>query len=173
MKTVTLGVIVGTRGFFPGHLAETGRQTVLDVLAAEGIKTIALGAQETPYGSVESVADAQKCADLFKAHAEEIDGILVTLPNFGDERAVANSIRWSGLDVPVLIQATPDDMTKMTVADRRDSFCGKMSVCNNLRQYGIKYSLTAQHTVAPDSAAFLADLRQFVGVCRTVGGLRG
>jgi L-fucose isomerase-like protein len=173
MKQLTLGLIVGNRGFFPAHLCETGRKTILKVLEAEGIKVVALGPDDTTYGSVESVSDAEKCAALFKKHAEEIDGILVTLPNFGDERAVANSIRWSGLNVPVLIQATPDDMTKMTVADRRDSFCGKMSVCNNLRQYGIKYSLTAQHTVAPDSAAFLADLRQFVGVCRTVGGLRG
>ncbi len=173
MKQLTLGLIVGNRGFFPAHLCETGRKTILKVLEAEGITVVALGPEETTYGSVESVSDAEKCAALFKKHAEEIDGILVTLPNFGDERAVANAIRWSGLDVPVLVQATPDDMTKMTVADRRDSFCGKMSVCNNLRQYGIKYSLTAQHTIAPDSAAFLADLRQFAGVCRTVGGLRG
>jgi len=173
MKQPTLGLIVGNRGFFPAHLCETGRQTMLDVLAAEGIKVIALGPEETTYGSVESVSDAEKCAALFKKHADEIDGVLVTLPNFGDERAVANVMRWSGLNVPVLIQATPDDMTKMTVADRRDSFCGKMSVCNNLRQYGIKYSLTAQHTVAPESASFLADLRQFVGTCRAVRGLRG
>ena len=173
MKPFTLGLIVGNRGFFPAHLCETGRKTILKVLGAEGIKVVALGPEETTYGSVESVSDAEKCATLFREHAEEIDGILVTLPNFGDERAVANAIRWSGLDVPVLVQASPDDMNKMTVADRRDSFCGKMSVCNNLRQYGIKYSLTAQHTVAPDSAAFLADLRQFVGVCRTVGGLKG
>ena len=172
MKQLTLGLIVGNRGFFPAHLCETGRKTIIKVLEAEGIKVVALGPEETTYGSIESVSDAEKCAALFKKHAEEIDGILVTLPNFGDERAVANAIRWSGLDVPVLVQATPDDMTKMTVADRRDSFCGKMSVCNNLRQYGIKYSLTSQHTVAPDSAAFLADLRQFVGVCRTVGGLK-
>jgi L-fucose isomerase-like protein len=173
MKQLTLGLIVGNRGFFPAHLCETGRATILKVLEAEGIKVVALGPEETTYGSVESVSDAEKCAALFKQHAEEIDGILVTLPNFGDERAVANAIRWSGLDVPVLIQATPDDMTKMTVADRRDSFCGKMSVCNNLRQYGIKYSLTKLHTVAPDSAAFLADLRQFVGTCRAVRGLKG
>ena len=172
MKPVTLGVIVGTRGFFPGHLAETGRQTVLDVLAAEGIKTIALGAQETPYGSVESVSDAQKCADLFKAHREEIDGIIVTLPNFGDERAIANSIRWSGLDVPVLVQAFPDDAAHMTPDDRRDSFCGKMSVCNNLHQYGIKYSLTTLHTVDPTSASFRADLRKFISTCRVTRGLR-
>ena len=173
MKQPTLGLIVGNRGFFPAHLCETGRQTMLDVLAAEGIKVIALGPEETTYGSVESVSDSEKCAALFKKHAEEIDGVLVTLPNFGDERAVANVMRWSGLNVPVLIQATPDDMTKMTVADRRDSFCGKMSVCNNLRQYGIKYSLTTLHTVDPESASFRADLAQFVGTCRTVRGLRG
>ena len=173
MKPVTLGVIVGNRGFFPGHLCETGRQTILDVLAAEGIKAIALGVEETPFGSVESVTDAQKCADLFKAHRDEIDGVLVTLPNFGDERAVANVMRWSGLDVPVLVHAFPDDAGKMTPTDRRDSFCGKMSVCNNLRQYGIKYSLTALHTVDPTSASFLADLRKFVATCRVVGGLQG
>ncbi len=173
MKPVTLGVIVGNRGFFPGHLCIAGRQTVLDVLAAEGIRAIALGPDDTPYGSVESVTDAQKCADLFKAHREEIDGILVTLPNFGDERAIANSIRWSGLNVPVLVQAFPDEAGKMTVADRRDSFCGKMSACNNLRQYGISYSLTALHTVSPTSDSFRADLRRFAATCRVVRGLRG
>jgi L-fucose isomerase-like protein len=173
MKSMTLGLIVGNRGFFPAHLCETGRRTVLKVLAAEGIRVVALSPEETTYGSVESVNDAEKCADLFRRHRDEIDGILVTLPNFGDERAVANVMRWSGLDVPVLIQAFPDDAAKMTVADRRDSFCGKMSVCNNLRQYGVKYSLTALHTVDPESASFRADLRRFVGMCRVVAGLRG
>lgn len=173
MKQVTLGVIVGNRGFFPAHLCETGRQTILKVLAEEGIKAIALGPEDTTYGSVESVSDAEKCAALFKKHADEIDGVLVTLPNFGDERAVANVMRWSGLDVPVLIHAFPDVAGKMTVADRRDSFCGKMSVCNNLRQYGFKYSLTTLHTVDPESASFRADLRNFAAACRVVRGLRG
>lgn len=173
MKPVTLGLIVGNRGFFPAHLCETGRQTVLKVLEEEGIKAIALGPEDTTYGSVESVSDAEKCAALFKQHADEIDGVLVTLPNFGDERAVANVMRWSGLDVPVLIHAFPDVAGKMTVADRRDSFCGKMSVCNNLRQYGIKYSLTTLHTVDPESASFRADLRNFAATCRVVRGLRG
>ena len=71
-------------------------------------------------------------------------------------------MRWSGLDVPVLVHAFPDDAGHMTVGDRRDSFCGKMSVCNNLQQYGIKYSLTTLHTVDPNSASFRADLREFV-----------
>ena len=137
-KPVTLGLIVGNRGFFPAHLAESGRKTILKVLEDQGFRVVALTPEETQFGSIFSHADSHKCADLFKKHREEIDGVLVTLPNFGEERAIADALRWAGLDVPVLIHAFPDDPAKMTVADRRDSFCGKMSACNNLRQYGIK-----------------------------------
>ncbi len=172
MDTVTLGVIVGNRGFFPSHLCETGRATVLEVLEDEGIHTVVLSTEDTTFGSVESLSDARKCADLFKAHREEIDGILVTLPNFGDERAIANTLRWANLDVPVLIQAFPDDIQDMGIDNRRDSFCGKMSACNNLRQYGIKYSLTRLHTVHPQSDNFREDLRRFASICRVVGGLK-
>ncbi len=141
------------------------------MLEKEGINAIALSPEDTQYGSIESLSDAQKCADLFKAHRDEIDGVLVTLPNFGDERAIANALRWADLNVPVLVQAFPDDAAKMTIADRRDSFCGKMSACNNLVQYGIKFSLTTLHTVDPESESFLADLRRFISVCRVVRGL--
>ena len=169
----TLGVIIGTRGFFPADLCETGRKEILSVLEAEGIKPILLPLNATPrYGAIESLADAQKCADLFKAHGEEIAGILVTLPNFGDERAVANALRWAGLNVPVLIHAFNDDGKKMTIRHRRDSFCGKMSVCNNLRQYGISYTLTRQHTMDPASKEFRADLRQFAATCNVVKKLK-
>ena len=99
--------------------------------------------------------------------------MLVTLPNFGDERAIANTLRWAGLDVPVLVHAFDDDMTKMDLQWRRDSFCGKMSACNNLHQYGIKFSLTSLHTMDPESAAFRADLNDFAATCRVVRGLRG
>jgi L-fucose isomerase-like protein len=173
MKPVTLGVIVGNRGFFPDHLCKTGRQTILNVLEAQGFKTIILDEETTKFGSVETLADAQKCAELFRRHRDEIDGVLVTLPNFGEERAVANALRGAGLDVPVLVQAFPDDMTRMTILDRRDSFCGKMSVCNNLLQYGIKYTLTSQHTVDPESESFLRDLQNFGAVCRITRGIRG
>ncbi|MGE5601455.1 MAG: fucose isomerase, partial [Nitrososphaerales archaeon] len=63
MKQPVLGVIVGNRGFFPGHLSEKGRQTVLELLERESIKAIALGPSDSPYGSVESIADSQKLAD--------------------------------------------------------------------------------------------------------------
>ncbi len=178
-KSTTLGLIVGNRGFFPDHLCESGRTEILRVLAEEGITVVSLTPEQTKFGSVETVEDAEKCAALFKRHRDEvdgrqpIDGVLVTLPNFGDERAVANALRWSALDVPVLVHAFPDDAGRMTAADRRDSFCGKMSVCNNLRQYGIPFSLTHMHTVSPSAEGFRQDLRQFAATCRVVRGLRG
>jgi L-fucose isomerase-like protein len=173
MNETTLGIIIGNRGFFPDHLCESGRADILRVLAEEGIGAVVLSPEDTPFGSVETLQDAEKCAALFRQHRDDIDGLLVTLPNFGDERGVADAIRRSGLAVPVLVQAFPDEVDKMTVADRRDSFCGKMSVCNNLKQYEIPFTLTALHTVAPDSESFRQDLRRFAGTCRVVQGLRG
>jgi len=168
----TLGIIVGNRAFFPAELARSGRETILRVLKEEGIGAVALTPEDTQYGSVVSYEDSKKCAALFKAHRDEIDGILITLPNFGEERGIADAIRLAGLDVPVLVHAFPDQLDRMTVQTRRDSFCGKMSVCNNLTQYDIPYSLTALHTMDPESAAFRADLQRFAAVCRVVKGLR-
>ena len=169
----TLGVLVGTRGFFPTHLAHTGRKVLLDVLKEEGFATVCLSAKEATGGAVESLADARACADLFRANREAIDGIVVTLPNFGDEKAVANTLRFAGLDVPVLVHAWPDDAKRMDLENRRDAFCGKLSVCCNLDQYGIPFSLTDLHTVDPASESFRADVRRFGATCRVVRGLKG
>ena len=172
MPAITLGVIIGNRGFFPDVLARDGREEILRVLESQGYKTVCMTPQESKHGAVETLQEARKCADLFKKHRDEIDGILVALPNFGDERAVANTLRMSGLDVPVLIQAYPDESNKMLMGARRDSFCGKISVCNNLWQYGIRYTLTTLHTVAPSSDSFKSDLGAFVATCRVVKGLK-
>src|SRR5579859_258633 len=171
-RKMTFGVIVGNRGFFPDHLAKTGREEIISVLEAAGATAIVLGPEQSKYGAVETYTEAQHCAELFKKHAEEIDGIIVTLPNFGEERGIVDAIRLSGLKVPVLVQATPDRSDAMTIATRRDSFCGKMSCCNNMMQYGINYSLTTLHTEAVSSAEFKADLEWFSAVCRIVKGLK-
>ncbi len=39
---MTLGLIVGNRGFFPDHLAKSGREEMLRVLAATGFEVIQL-----------------------------------------------------------------------------------------------------------------------------------
>lgn len=171
MKPTAFGVIIGNRGFFPDVLARDGRTEMLKLLEKEGYRTICLKPEETKHGAVETLQDARKCADLFRRHCDEVDGIVVSLPNFGDERGVANSIRMSGLDVPVLVQAYPDEPEKMLMGGRRDSFCGKISVCNNLWQYGVRFTLTSQHTVRPESDSFKGDLKAFAGTCRVARGL--
>ena len=172
MKKITFGVIVGNRGFFPDALAKDGRKNILDVLRKNGFDSVALSMQETKYGAVETFDDAKKCAALFAQKRDKIDGVIVTLPNFGDEKAVAETIKRAELNVPILIHAEPDVPGKMTIADRRDSFCGKISVCNNLRQAGIPYTLTNSHTVGVTSAQFKEDLDDFASVCRVVKGLK-
>ena len=172
VERATFGLIVGNRGFFPGHLANTGREEMLAAFAAEGIDAVALGPKDSTHGAVESRDEAKACAALFRKNADKISGIVVTLPNFGDERAVAETLRLAKLGVPVLVHATADDPKKMGIDFRRDAFCGKMSVCNVLTQYGIPYTLTSRHTQRPEADDFRADLRRFVATCRVVRGLR-
>lgn len=167
----TLAVIFSSRDFFPAHLVTQARKDVIDVLAELGIKGIMLDESVAVHGAVQTYQHSHMCADLFKAHRDEIDGILVVLPNFGDEKATVDAIKFSGLEVPILVQAYPDDLNEFNVENRRDAFCGKISVCNNLRQYGYAFSLTDLHTVSPRSEEFKHDLQKFVGVCRVVRGL--
>jgi len=169
---MTFGVIVGNRGFFPDHLARSGRSEMIAAIEKAGYQAVVPGPEDTKFGAVETRVESARCADLFKKHRESIDGVIVTLPNFGEERAIADTLRMADLNVPVLVQATPDTPGRMTIQDRRDSFCGKMSACNNLSQYGIPYSLTTRHTEAPDSDFFRGDLDWFAAVCRVVRGLR-
>jgi len=172
MDRTTFGVIIGNRGFFPDILAKQGRKNLLDVLKKNGCNSVALSMQQTKYGAVETFADAKKCAALFAENAKKIAGIIVTLPNFGDEKAVAEAVKRSDLNVPILIHAEPDVAGKMTIATRRDSFCGKISVCNNLRQAGIPCTLTKSHTVEVASAEFHKELDDFASVCRVIKGLK-
>jgi L-fucose isomerase-like protein len=172
MARATLGVIIGNRDFFPDHLVTEARRDIMQVFDELDLQAVVLEPSDTKLGSVETWAHAKRAADLFKQNRERIDGVLVVLPNFGDERGVADTIKLSGLQVPILVQAYPDDVQQFTLERRRDAFCGKISVCNNLRQYGFDYTLTSLHTSLPTSASFKADLEKFVGVCRVVKGLR-
>jgi len=173
LKPPVLGVIYGNRDFFPDQLVTEARQDLAQLFAKLGIKAIQLEEADSKLGGVETHADARKCAELFRKHAGAIDGVLVCLPNFGDEKGVADTLKLSKLNVPVLIQGYPDDLTQLSPARRRDAFCGKISVSNNLVQAGIKFTLTSKHVSHPASEEFSRDLQQFLGVCRVVNGLHG
>ena len=171
-RTNTFGVIVSNRNFFPDRLVEEGREQLLRAIEELGYKVVALSPEDTLYGAVETREDAERCARLFTDHKEAIDGVIVTLPNFGDEKATADALRLSGLDEPILIHAYPDEIGKLDVAHRRDAYCGKLSLCNNLVQYGIPFSNTTLHVESPGSDTFKEDLKTFAGVCNVVKGLR-
>jgi L-fucose isomerase-like protein len=171
-QPLSLGIIIGNRDFFPDKLVAEARTDIIDVCKKLNLSPVMLGDADTKLGGVETFADAQKCATLFKHHAAEIIGVLVVLPNFGDEKGVADTLKLAGLNVPVFLQAYPDDLSKMDVARRRDAWCGKISVCNNLYQYGIKFTLTQKHVIHPTDNSFQKELLDFISVCKVVKGLR-
>ncbi len=171
-KETTFGLIVGTRGFFNPELAQQGRKDLLAKLDELGYNYVIPPEDATPNGAIETLADAKVCAELFKKHQDEIDGVVVVLPNFGDEQGIVHTLDMARLDVPVLVQACDDeDPMKLLVKERRDSFCGKFSVCNNFYQFGIPFTDTTYHTYPIDSDLFTQDLDFFARVCRVVKGL--
>lgn len=168
----TFGVIISNRSFFPDHLVRTAREKLMAAMEQWGHQVIALSPEDTYLGQTMTYEEAKKCAALFRAHSAEIEGIIVCLPNFGEETGVADAIKMSGLNVPILVQACDDDLDKLQLENRRDAYCGKLSLCNNLYQYGIPYTLTARHTCPVDSEEFHADVERFARVCAVVKALR-
>lgn len=168
----TFGVIISNRSFFPDHLVRTAREKLMAAMEQWGHQVIALSPEDTYLGQTMTYEEAKKCAALFRAHSDEIEGIIVCLPNFGEETGVADAIKMSGLNVPILIQACDDDLDKLQLENRRDAYCGKLSLCNNLYQYGIPYTLTARHTCPVDSEEFHADVERFARICAVVKALR-
>ena len=172
MKKVNFGVIVSNRSFFPDHLVKEERERIIKKLKSNGYDYTILSEDDTSLGAVETVEDAEKCASLFKKNQNVIDGILVILPNFGDEVGVTTAIDKAELNVPVMVQACDDDLDKLDIDNRRDAYCGKISVCNNLYQHDIKFTNTTLHTCSLDSKEFNDDLDYFARVCRVVSGLK-
>lgn len=171
-RPTRLGLIIGTRNIFNGALARNGRSDLITALVKLGIEYIVIPEDATSNGAVETVKDADLCAEYFRKERDHIDGVVVVLPNFGDELGVVETLLRSKLDVPVLVQASDDENDKVDLKSRRDAFCGKLSVCNNLYQNGIKFTDTSRHTCALTSKEFAEDLRRFAALCRTVRGLR-
>lgn len=173
-KKLCFGVIIGTRAYFNSDLAKDVRKQLLKTITDEGYDYIILPEDATPTGSssIETREDGLKCADLFRANRDRIDGIIVSLPNFGFEIGIINAISVAELNVPVLVQACDDENDKVDLDSRRDAFCGKISVCNNLYQYGIPFTDTILHTYSVFSDLLAKDINKFAAICRVVNGLR-
>lgn len=173
LKKPSFGLIVAARNIFSAELSKEARKVLLEKMDQWGYDYVILPSEETPTGLIETYQDAKKCAALFSKNRDKIDGVIVILPNFGDELGVVNSLSLAKLNVPVLIQACDDDNDKVDVYSRRDAFCGKLSVCNNLYQYGIPFTNTSLHTYPLESEMFEEDVKKFAAICRVVGGIKG
>ena len=173
-ERMCFGIIIGTRAYFNSELAKDVRKQLLKTLADEGYDYVILPEDATHTGSssIETREDGLKCAELFRQNRDRIDGIIVSLPNFGFEIGIINAISVADLNVPVLVQACDDENDKVDLDSRRDAFCGKISVCNNLYQYGIPFTDTTLHTYSIYSELLAKDINKFAGICRVVNGLR-
>lgn len=173
-ERMCFGIIIGTRAYFNSELAKDVRKQLLKTLADEGYDYVILPEDATPTGSssIETREDGLKCAELFRQNRDRIDGIIVSLPNFGFEIGIINAISVADLNVPVLVQACDDENDKVDLDSSRDAFCGKISVCNNLYQYGIPFTDTTLHTYSIYSELLAKDINKFAGICRVVNGLR-
>lgn len=167
----TFALFFGNRGFFPASLQSVARQELTAVLHKLGHKTIAMNPKATRYGAVETPAEGEQYAEFLRQHRDKFGGVILCLPNFGDETGAVAALKDAG--VPILIQAYPDTLDKMAPEFRRDAFCGKLSIMDVFCQYGVNFTALKPHTVHPSDAAFAEAIDYFDRLCRVVKGMSG
>jgi L-fucose isomerase-like protein len=166
----TFALYFGNRGFFPETLISGARTELTAILGKLGYQTLLMDESLTKYGAIEGTEDGLKYAQFLAAHRGRYDGVILCLPNFGDETGAIAALRDCG--VPILIHAYPDELDRMGFAERRDAFCGKFSVMDVFCQYGLPFTTFQPHTVAPSSKTFEAHVHQFAAVCRVTNAMR-
>lgn len=167
---LTFALYFGNRGFFPETLIAAARQEMKAAVERHGHHTLLLEEGATRFGAVESVEEGQTYARFLEQHKGRYAGVILCLPNFGDETGAIAALQDCG--VPILIQAYPDELDKMGFSHRRDAFCGKFSVMDVFYQYKLPYTIFEPHTVHPAAAEFDRQLDQFAALCRVVRGMK-
>jgi L-fucose isomerase-like protein len=160
----------GNRGFFPASLQAEAREELPKVLQAAGHEVLMLDAEATRYGAVETPQEGQVFANFLQENRGKFDGIILSLPNFGDENGAVAALKDAG--VPILIQAYPDMFDRMGPTLRRDAFCGKFSIMDVFYQHNLKFTALKPHTVSPSSERFKGNLDYFDRLCRVVKGFQ-
>ncbi|MFA7206551.1 MAG: hypothetical protein WC102_09510, partial [Saccharofermentanales bacterium] len=138
MRNLTFALYFGNRGFFPETLIAGARDEMKKAVEAQGISTLLLDPSATKFGAVETAAEGEVYAEFLKDNEGKYDGVVLCLPNFGDENGAIKALRDCG--VPILIQAYPDEIGKMDFNSRRDSFCGKLSIMDVFYQNKLPFT---------------------------------
>jgi L-fucose isomerase-like protein len=171
MNKTTFALFFGNRGFFPASLIAGAREEMRVALNALGHDVVMLDETATRYGAVETVQEGEVYANFLRENRGKFGGIILCLPNFGDENGATAALQEAG--VPIWIQAYPDEYDRMGPATRRDSFCGKLSIMDVFRQVGVKFTALKPHTAHPTSECFKANVDEFDRVCQVVNGVKG
>ena len=161
-----LALLIANRGFFPSEVIDGAREEMVKAIEKAGASALVIDSNRTKYGAVELREDGIEYAKFLKEHDGEYDGLIVCLPNFGDENGIKEAIK--DVNVPILIQAYPDELGKLDFANRRDAFCGKLALGAVLKQMGKKFVTTDSFTVHPLSSEFARELNKFISICRIV-----
>lgn len=170
MKQLTFALYFANRGFFPETLIAGARMEMAEAVTNAGFQYLIPDEEMTRYGAVETRSEGKRYAAWLKRHEGEYDGVIMCLPNFGDENGGVAAIQDAG--VPILLHAYPDEIGKMDFEHRRDSYCGKFSFADVFHQYGIPFTMLEPHVVHPLSKTFADNLRDFAGICRVVNGMK-
>lgn len=168
MKKQTFALYFGNRGFFPETLIASARDEVAAAVVKAGFDYVIPPADMTRYGAVETKDEGLVYAAWLKE--QEYDGIIMSLPNFSDENGAIAAV--GETDKPIFIQAYPDEIGKMDFEHRRDSYCGKFSICDVFHQYQLPFTVMKPHVVHPNTPEFDKNLKDFAAVCRVVNGMR-
>ncbi|HNS31924.1 MAG TPA: hypothetical protein PKN36_03000 [bacterium] len=166
----TFALLFGNRGFFPGALIDSARKELSETLKKMGYKILMLDDHATRFGAVETVHEGKIFADFLEKNRGKFDGVILSLPNFGDENGAVAALENSG--VPILIQAYPDELDRMRPELRRDSFCGKISIMNVFCQHNMPFTVLPPHTIHPVNPKFSGQIDYFDRLCRVVKGMR-
>ena len=171
MKKSRFALFFGNRGFFPASFLAQARQELPSLLKSWGHEVLMLEESATRHGAVETLQEGQRYASFLRENYGKFDGVILSLPNFGDEYGAVTALK--DANVPILIHGYPDEMDKMDPARRRDAFCGKISVMDVFQQYRLKYTALKPHVVSPQSPRFKQNVDEFDRICRVVGGVKG
>ena len=127
-KPVRLGLIVGSRLFFNGAPALASHEQAIDQFGKLGIAVKTLPADATENGAVQSREDAAPYGDFFREHARRDRRARDPAAEFRRRDRNFRTRQRGALNVPILLQASNDEIDKVDVKSRRDAFCGKFSV---------------------------------------------
>ena len=166
------GVLIGVRDGFPLHLVSDGREKILSCLSRLGHEVVLPDKDDTYMGGIRDIADVEVYVKTFRENSERLDGLIITLPTFGDEGALSEVVRLSELNVPILIHASKDLPELLGADERGGAYCGKISLCNNLYQNSIPFTNTTKHVCDIDSDVFVSDIERFAAICAVVKSLR-